>query len=55
MAACENVYLKIGYWLLILPEYFLKMGKPRSLFHKILVVSRIQTQIVGVEGKDADH
>ena len=37
------------------------MGQPRPLFHLFssihtnLVVSRIGTWIIGVEGKDADH
>ena len=39
---------------------FQKVGQPRPLFRLfvqkiILVVSRIQTRIVGVEGKGADH
>ena len=40
---------------------FKKMGQPWPLFFPlyvqkiILVVSRIQTWIVGIEGEDADH
>ena len=37
---------------------FFKVGQPRplfGLFSSFRTVSRIRTQIVGVEGKDADH
>ena len=49
----NNLYTELGVGI------FLKMGQPLPLFHlfsyRKLVVSRIRTRIIGVEGDDADH